>query len=302
MKFSAFLSLTLLLTQVGFSQAETVHTQIGLLTLNANLVQVENWPAGTTLLITHGTLSHYDSELIQTLQTLFEEQGVSSLAINLSLGIDHRLGSYDCKVAHRHTQEDAPTEMAVWQKWLTTKGVSDIVPLGHSRGGNQTARFVASQTGPTISRAILVAPALLEKQNPPDETHKEKNQDLSTFLTQAHSLINAGKPDALLSTDFLYCPEAKVTARSLLSYYDVDPQLGTRSLLQKIHIPVLVIAGSEDTTVPGIEQALSSTKKSDSIKVVTIDGADHFFRDLYADDLVELAVEFLARTRKSPGK
>jgi len=296
MKIAALLSL-LLLTQVGFSQAEAVHTKIGRLTLNANLAQAENWPAGTTLLITHGTLSHYDSELIQTLQTLFEEQGISSLAINLSLGIDRRYGPYDCKLVHRHTQEDAPVEMAVWQKWLTAKGVSDIVPLGHSRGGNQTARFVASQPGPTISRAILIAPALLKKQNSPDENHRENSDTLSAALAQAHSFINAGKPKALLSTDFLYCPKAKVTAKSLLSYYDVDPELGTRLLLQKIHMPVLVIAGSEDTTVPGIEQALSSTKQSGSIKVVTIDGADHFFRDLYADDLVELAVEFLAQTR-----
>jgi len=291
MKYLLCCFLTSLLVAPGLAHAETVTTPFNSLTLNANLQATANWPAGTTLLITHGTLSHYDSELIQTLQSLFAEQGISSLAINLSLGVDQRKGPYDCELAHRHTQEDAPTEMAIWQKWLTTKGATDIVPLGHSRGGNQTARFVANHLDPTISREILIAPALMEKQDLPDESNGAR----ASTLAQAHSLIDAGKPGALLSTPFLYCPEATVTAASFVSYYETHSELSTRFLLEQTKIPVLVIAGSEDTTIPGVELALSSLEQSGTVSVVSIDGADHFFRDLYADDLVELAVEFLAR-------
>jgi predicted alpha/beta-fold hydrolase len=63
--------------------AEEVKLQQGQLILNANLDKAEDWPAGPTVLITHGTLSHNKSEIMTALQELFLENGVSSLAINL---------------------------------------------------------------------------------------------------------------------------------------------------------------------------------------------------------------------------
>ena len=64
----------------------------------------------------------------------------------------------------------------------------------------------------------------------------------------------------------------------------------TPSLVAAIEPPVLVIAASEDQSVPGVAAAMG---EAGDASVVEIDGADHFFRDLYVYDMVEAIVEFL---------
>jgi len=54
-----------------------------------------------------------------------------------------------------------------------------------------------------------------------------------------------------------------------------------------------VIGGSEDKVVPNIESDFESLSGQQNLMVEVIDGADHFFRDLYADDAVTLIVELI---------
>jgi alpha/beta superfamily hydrolase len=54
-----------------------------------------------------------------------------------------------------------------------------------------------------------------------------------------------------------------------------------------------VIGGSEDKVVPNIESDFESLSDQQNLMVEVIDGADHFFRDLYADDAVTLIVELI---------
>ena len=106
--------MVLALTVTGQAGAEEVQLKENNMTLNANLEKADNWPAGPVILITHGTLSHNGSEIIASLQELLGENGISSLAINLGLGIDDRHGSYDCQKPHRHRHEDAIAEIGQW--------------------------------------------------------------------------------------------------------------------------------------------------------------------------------------------
>jgi pimeloyl-ACP methyl ester carboxylesterase len=117
--------------------------------------------------------------------------------------------------------------------------------------------------------------------------------ELDDILAVAMEQVAAGKGSELLPipVNLLYCAEAQVTAESFLSYYGDDPLRDTPTALAEARIPALVIAGSEDTVVPGLVDAVSA--KAPHVAVEEIDGADHFFRDLYADELVELAVEFI---------
>jgi len=294
MKFFTLFCVIALLLLSPLGNAENVSIAHGEFKLNANLEKADNWPSATTLLITHGTLSHNNSELIQTLQTLFGEYGISSLAINLSLGIDNRRGPFDCDAIHRHTQEDAAEEISSWANWLTAQGANDIVVMGHSRGGNQTARFASKLANPATSRMILIAPALSDGKNTGQAYQKAHGKILATVLAEAHRVKDSGTPNTLLThTGFLYCPDAQVAPASFMSYYETTPELSTAKLLKATPLPTLVITGSEDTTVPGIPGALSPLAATGKIKLVTIDGAGHFFRDLYADDLVEQAVDWL---------
>ena len=106
--------------------------------------------------------------------------------------------------------------------------------------------------------------------------------------------VDAGRPGAPVDVPgFLHCPEARVTAESFLSYYGPEAPGNLTALIARSPVPVLVVAGSEDTVSPGLAAAVRPSDKP-LVRVVEISGADHFFRDLYAYDVVESVREFLA--------
>jgi len=84
-----------------------------------------------------------------------------------------------------------------------------------------------------------------------------------------------------------------LTAAAFVSYYAPDPWMDTPYLLPKVKQPVLVFAGTQDQAVKGLEKRLAAMAAAGAIELEVLEGADHMFRDLYADDLVERAVEFI---------
>ena len=274
--------------------AEEVKLQQGQLILNANLDKAEDWPAGPTVLITHGTLSHNKSEIMTALQELFLENGVSSLAINLGLGLNDRHGPYDCNTPHTHKHEEAVDEIGTWLGWLKKQGVTQVALLGHSRGGNQTAWFAAEHDDPVIKKVILVAPQTWSPEYAAQSYENNYGEPLAPILENAESLVAAGKSKtAMENTDFIYCKDTTASAETVVSYYAPDPRKDTPYLLPKIKKPILVFAGTEDQVVKGLGEKLAPLAEAGDIELEVIDGADHFFRDLYVEDLVDRAVEFM---------
>lgn len=284
-----------LLCAAGAAQAENVTLKHGDLTLNANLEAAqENWQEGPMLLVTHGTLGHGGMEIIATLQSLFAEQGISSLAPTLSLGLDDRRGMYDCAAPHAHKHTDALDEIGLWRDWLKVQGVQEIVLVGHSRGGNQTAWFAAERPEPAVRGVVLIAPATWSEAYAEADYRKRYSTDLATVLTRAQKLVESGKGETWMEkTGFLYCADAKVQAQSFVSYYTPDQRLDTPSLLADIEVPVLVFAGSADDVVPDVAEKVEPMADGQRIRLEVIDGADHFFRDLYADEVVEATRAFI---------
>lgn len=246
------------------------------LTLNADLVLAGSGLADGVILMLHGTLGHKDMEIITAMQSVFAENGRSSLAINLSLDIDDRHGFYPCDRPHTHKLDDADAELTAWVHWLEANGAGEIVLFGHSRGANQVARFVI-ENRPVVRGAILLAPSAAEVVTPGDR----------------RSLVTlAGGSEWLNDVNFLYCDRASVTGESYLSYYGSADLLDTPALLAKFTIPAVVFSGSDDDVVVNLgEQML--VVQNELVTHVEIDGADHFFRDLYAYDVVERALEFM---------
>lgn len=285
----------LMLVCAGLVQAENVQMKLNGVTLNANLEKTENWPAGPVVLMTHGTLAHNRMEIISTLQQLFAENGISSLAINLSLGISNRPSAmYDCDTPHRHKHTDALGEIEAWLEWLKVAGAKKVVLLGHSRGGNQTAWFATEHDDPEISQVILVAPQTWSADYAAADYEKRYGKKLHPILEKAFNLVADGRGKELMKpVDFIYCPKTSATAEAFISYYETDPRLDTPYLLSKLKLPVLVFVGSEDKVVKGLQKKLSASGLPENVQVEVVDGADHFFRDLYAEELVEQALEFI---------
>ncbi len=256
-------------------------------TLNANVEYADGKAFGDkVVLLLHGTLTHNGRSMYADLQQNLVKQGVSSLSMNLSLGLDNRHGEYDCAVPHIHKHTDALKEIALWQDWLAQKGVKQITVVGHSRGGNQMAWYMSEHAqDQMIHNVVLLAPAT-GKQQSPQEYEEKYHKPLATVLDQANQLVKAGKGNSLMKdVDFIYCKQAQVSADAFVDYYTVKPQFDTPTLLKTAQKPTLVITATEDQAVPDLPARLAEVKDNKQVTVMSIDGADHFFADLFNEDV-----------------
>ena len=289
------LGLMLALAVHASAPAEEVTIEHQGITLNARLARAPSWPRGPVILMIHGTFAHNQMEIMATIQELLTDAELSSLAINLSLSIDDRHGTLACETPHAHRDSDALDEIGLWLDWLKARGAERVVLLGHSRSGNQIARFVAERDAPQVEAVVLIAPSVWDADQAANRYQESFGVPLSMRLEEARELVAAGKPGAWLEqTGFIYCAGAKVTAATFLDYYAPDKRRDTPSVLPAIHKPVIVFAGSEDKVNPALEAKAAAVADGEQVKLFVIDGADHFFRDLYAEDLVEIVIENLA--------
>jgi len=265
------------------------------LTLNANLeLAAGKTPADGVILITHGGLAHRDMEIITYVQDLLvKEKGYSTLAINLSLGLDNRHGMYDCKTTHRHRNDDAAEEIGVWVDWLKTQGTQRVTLLGHSRGGAQTALYAAERDNALVKAVVLMASAIRENTDAAGYQQRYE-KPLAPVLEKAQKLVKAGKGGTVLEhIDLLNCPDTSASADSIVSYYGQDQRLDTPTLIPKIGRPTLVVVAGNDEVVVGLDKKVAPLADGKRMQVKVIEGAGHFFRDLYADDAVDVIDTFL---------
>lgn len=281
--------------------AEEVRIKHGGLTLNADL----ELAGGKTLadgvvLIVHGTLAHKDMEIVVALQDMLKDRALTSLAINLALGVDDRHGMFDCTAPHRHLDGDAMGEIAAWVAWLKGRGAGPVTLLGHSRSGNQVARYLIGIPDKAVKRAVLVAPGLGGADGYLEKgyllSHKEP---LAPVLARAEALVKAGKGDELLKgVGLIYCRDANVAAATFVDYYRFDPARDTTAIVTKIKVPVLVVAATADKINPRLIEKMKG-KVGGKVSMVVIEDSGHFFRDLFGEDLADAIAEFIAKGPES---
>lgn len=247
-------------------------------------------------LILHGTLAHHGMEIIRDLQTNLKQRGVSTLAVTLSLGLDQRTGMFDCALEHDHRHGDAVEELAAWIDWLEAKGARRIDLIGHSRGGAQAALFAVEEPGRLSGSLVLAAPLL--DNTPTAESAKRYAAQFATplepLLEKAREREESGDESTLLEVPgFLHCRDARVSAAAFLDYY-ASPRRPVPELLQEVKVPTLVVAAGGDEIVSGVGDALKGDG-SGTVRISVVDGADHFFRDLYGEDLADEIAAFLRR-------
>jgi pimeloyl-ACP methyl ester carboxylesterase len=276
------------------SQAKEITLPHNGVTLNAALdLAADKKLKDGIVLITHGALAHRDMEMLVYLRKLLNEMGQSTLAINLSLGVNNRHGMYDCKVAHRHHNEDAIREINFWVQWLGKQGVKDITLLGHSRGGAQTALYAARHNVELIKSIVLMAPATRDNTNATAYETRYK-QPFTPVFEKATRLVATGKGNTILDNiNLMTCRDTPVMASTFLSYYGRESQVDGPSYLKHIQKPVLVIVGGKDNVVVGLEKKILPLVDGNRIKMKVIPGSGHMFRDLNTDDAVDAIVDFL---------
>ncbi len=250
-------------------------------------------PADGIFLMLHGTLAHGRMETMATIQDLLAEQGVNSLSLNLSFGIDAREGMFECDRPVTHGVQDHFAELDAWMRWLKAEGFGSVTLLGHSRGGNQIARYFRETSPEGIRSLVLIAPSTFDVEDAAASYEAQSGMPLVARLDQARELLRMDQSETLLrDVRFLYCESLDVTPSAFLGYYEPEAAHDTPTLIDGIGTPTLVIIGSEDTVVADLPARMTGLEDSAAVTTVTIDGADHFFRDFFADDVVEAIVGF----------
>lgn len=247
----------------------------------------------TAVLLLHGTLAHNRMEIIKTISTLVsEDYGYPVLAPNLSYNQPGREGMLDCGITHTHKHFDALDEIAHWVDYLQTEGFDNIIVSAHSRGGGQMSAYLADNPASSIVGSVLIAPATFDANAQGPNYEERFGVALDDLMQQASAMA----PDDIMDVPgFVYCEKAKASAASFIDYYTPDPRRDTpTNLTQVSNIPVAVVAGSDDDVVADLPDRMEATEGlGDNITLEMIDGADHFFRDLYADDVSLVIVDMI---------
>ena len=276
-------------------RAKEVALKLANLTLTGNLELADGKSLKDgVLLMVHGTLAHNRMETIATLQEQLKQRGINTLAINLSLGIDRRKGMFDCNQPMRHLHDDAVEEIAAWVDWLKEQGAGPIWLFGHSRGGNQVALYLLRRHDPAVKKAVLLAPTTYDAKKAAEKYEKRFGMKLDAALKAAETLLKGGRGDEPVNwKGVIYCKDGRATAKTFLSYHAPRTEFDTPSLLRKLPVPVLVIAGADDTVVPDVAERVKPLADGKRIRLVVIEDADHFFRDFAAEDAADVIAAYL---------
>jgi len=280
MRKSLCLALSLLALVPGVASAEPVQIKPSLLRLNGNL----EMPAGKTatdgiVVILHGTLSWHGQETIVALQKNLKARGVGSLAITLSLGVDDRQRTRRCDVKHDYALAGAKREVGLWLEWFKGQNAKFVDLLGFSRGGAQVAAFAPEFQD--VRRVVLLAPAFATSVEQAEIYKRAFGHDLAAEIEEARKA-----PLQQRTVDFLTCKQAPVLNATFLDgYSEMPPRLAA-----KTGHPTLVVVAGKDEVVPDLAKRLPS-----DVKPVVIDGADHFFHDLYGEEAADVVAKFLTR-------
>ncbi|WP_128927116.1 alpha/beta hydrolase [Bradyrhizobium guangxiense] len=257
-------------------------------------------PDTPLVVMTHGTLAHKDMEIIQDVAKALEQRGIASLAHTLSLGLDRRKGMYDCATRHDYVVDDAVAEIGDWV--AKARGMSRfVVTLGHSRGGNQVARYLAASEAPPVAGAVLLAPVTAKADADLRASYAQTyGKPLGPLLEKATKAVAAGRGGEWMDAPgFIYCRNAVVTARAFVSFYGADAGQDTAALAARLKLPVLVLAATKDAVVPDVIASFTPLADSSGgrVQLATIEDADHFFRDLFAEDVADRIAEFIKQAR-----
>jgi pimeloyl-ACP methyl ester carboxylesterase len=288
----------LALVSINLAIAEEVTIKDQGLTLNARLDMGDGRKSvdeGVILLL-HGTLAHNDMEIMRAMSDLLNEMGYTTLAINLSLGIDNRHGMMACDAVetHSHKHTDSLREIGLWIDWLKKKGAKKVVLSGHSRGGNQITWYAKENPDPVIEKVVVVAPATWDWKYEVADYEKRYGNSLEKVLASAKEQVERGNGEEIIRpVGFVYCADSGATAATFVDYYTDRPERNTPSIIDQLSMPVLVFAGSEDEVVKGLIPQTEAKLEPGKVDLIIIEGSDHFFRDLYAEELVEMMVEYI---------
>ena len=165
-------------------------------------------------------------------------------------------------------------------KFLESKGVSEVILIGHSTGANKVSFFSAETDDDRVIGVVLLS-GVSDKLGP--EINKQQlKQDIEMMKT----LVNSNKGEGLVigKTFFPLTPKRFLSLftpgpEDQFDYGEKKPKLPYFSKIKK---PVFVVIGEKDEhldrSTKSFLDVFSSKTTSDNYKERVIKGADHGFK------------------------
>jgi pimeloyl-ACP methyl ester carboxylesterase len=250
--------------------------------LNASFVQPDA-DLDEAFLVIHGTWAHHQMEIVQALQRGLAERGEASLAPTLTLGQSGRAGFLKCAPTMTPDESTVGPEIRHWLDFLSSRGYRTVTLLGHSRGALQAARLLIERPDPRVTRLVLLGPPTWRQGEMATRYDLQDRGALKTLLGKARET-----PQAMLGPLTLqHCTGVHTTGTVFLDYYDPLIVRHTPDLLEHIRIRTDVVLGAADDVAAWSPADVSAAQLRRNVRVSLIDGADHFFRDLYMDEVLD---------------
>jgi len=226
------------------------------------------------LLLLHGFLQTHDFPTVSRLTSALNEAGYTTLSPTLTLGLNHRKKSLACEAIHTHNTAMDTAEIKQWIEWLYNKTGQKVTVIGHSAGTQTLLSYIASHGDELVEEIILISLSYF--------TEGPVNNETPEHAQKARAAL-AGGFDPLDNYGLSYCKLYPTRASDFISYYEWDPEKIV-SLAETIKHKTSVIIGTGDQRIsPDWRQQL----KENEFKVVSIEGANHFFDQAHEFDLLD---------------
>ena len=257
--------------------------------LNANLSQ--NLQNDSVYMIVHGTRGFKTMEIIKSLEEKIILNGHDVLSVNLSYGVTNRDDSFlSCDIKHTHNEHESVTEIISWYQYLLSKNYRKIIFVGHSRGGFNIVQASALIGNKDIELHLL-APIVDTYKGTRDYYMSEHNLPYDQIIQNNDEYMISEKYPPI---NFLFCENAQVSSSTFRSYLDFTENrskypftFSIFKLLSESNSKVSIYSGSADEILLDSYKRFESLNK-ENIKHYVIDDGDHFFRDIYLDDVIDL--------------
>ena len=248
----------------------------------------------SAFLIVHGTRGHKGMEIIETLSTRLYEEGYDVLSINLSYGFNNRKDDFlTCDIKHKHSEYESVDEIVTWYNYLNKRGYEQINFIGHSRGGLNVMQALSIISNKEID-SYLLAPVIDTYQGSKNYYEDELGIPYDIIIKSEE---NYNLADRYKKINFLFCENVDVYSQTFKSYLDFSENESiypyTYDILELIsnsESNVTIFSGTDDEILLDSYKVYEELDKV-NVRTIILEGAGHFFRDLYLEDVIDKIIE-----------